>query len=214
MKKAIVLLSGGLDSTTTLYFAKSKGYECHALIFDYGQRHRREIRSAEAVAKCASVEKCVLRLKFPWKGSSLLDRTQKIPSRKKMKGIPSTYVPGRNIIFLSLALSYAEAIGASTIYIGANAIDYSGYPDCRPEFIKAFQQVARVGVRAQGIGIRAPLIKLSKTEIIKLALKLKAPIELTWSCYNGGKRPCGVCDSCRLRAKGFETLELSDPSCL
>ena len=128
MPIAIVLLSGGLDSTTTLYYAKSKGYKCHALIFDYGQRHKKELRSAVAVAKRASVAYRAVRIKLPWKGSSLLDRKMKVPARKKMKGIPSTYVPARNIIFLSFALSYAESIGAQAVFIGANAIDFSGYP--------------------------------------------------------------------------------------
>lgn len=198
--KAIVLLSGGLDSTTTLYYAKSKGYKCHALIFNYGQRHKKEIRCAVAVAKRESVAYRVVRIKLPWMGSSLLDKKKKIPRYKKQrKEIPSTYVPARNTIFLSFALSYAEAIGAKYIFIGANAIDYSGYPDCRPNFIKAFQEVAKRGTRDSGFIIKAPLINKTKTQIIKLARKLNAPVELTWSCYKGGRKPCGVCDSCKIR---------------
>jgi 7-cyano-7-deazaguanine synthase len=201
--KAIVLLSGGLDSTTTLYYAKAKGYKCFALIFDYGQRHLREVRSAVAVAKRASVAYHVVRLKFPWKGSALLDRKIKLPANRKMRGIPSTYVPARNLIFLSFALSYAEAVGAGAVFIGANSVDFSGYPDCRPAFYREFKRAARHGIRARGIKIVAPLLRLSKKEIVALGRKLKAPLELTWSCYAGGRRPCGVCDSCRLRAKGF-----------
>jgi 7-cyano-7-deazaguanine synthase len=203
MKKAIVLLSGGIDSTTTLYYAKSKGYNCHALIFDYGQRHRRELRSAVAVAKRAKVPYQIIKISLPWKGSSLLDKKIKVPVRRKMKGIPSTYVPARNTIFLSFALSCAEAIGAQTIFIGANAIDFSGYPDCRPEFYKAFQKVIKKGTKKKKIKVLTPLINMTKAQIIKLGMKLKAPLNITWSCYKGGKRPCGVCDSCKLREKGF-----------
>ncbi|MFA5112756.1 MAG: 7-cyano-7-deazaguanine synthase QueC [Candidatus Margulisiibacteriota bacterium] len=203
MAKAVVLLSGGLDSTTTLYYAKSKGYQCFALIFDYGQRHRRELRSAMAVAKCAGVKHQVLQIKLPWKGSSLLDKKKNIPANRKLKGIPSTYVPARNTIFLSFALSYAEAIGAKAIFIGANAVDFSGYPDCRPAFYRAFRKVAEQGTKAKKIKIVTPLLKLTKKQIVTLGRKLKAPLDLTWSCYQGGAKPCGVCDSCRLRARGF-----------
>jgi 7-cyano-7-deazaguanine synthase len=206
-EKAVVLLSGGLDSTTTLYYAKRRGYKCFALIFDYGQRHRRELRSAVAVAKRASVAYRVVRIKLPWKGSSLLDRRIKIPARRSpgeiSRGIPSTYVPARNTIFLSFALSYAEAIGARAIFIGANAIDFSGYPDCRPDYYRAFQKVIQKGTKAKKIKILTPLIKMTKAQIIRTGIKLHAPLELTWSCYQGGKKPCGVCDSCRLRQKGF-----------
>jgi 7-cyano-7-deazaguanine synthase len=201
--KAIVLLSGGIDSTTTLYYAKSKGYKCFALIFDYGQRHKREIRSAVAVAKRAKVPYQIIKISLPWKGSSLLDKKLKLPKGKKLKGIPSTYVPARNTIFLSFALSYAEAIGAKMIFIGANAIDFSGYPDCRPDYYKAFQKVTEKGTKARKIKIMTPLINMTKAQIIRLGRKLKAPLDLTWSCYAGGSKPCGVCDSCRLRQKGF-----------
>jgi len=201
--KAIVLLSGGLDSTTTLYYAIDKKYECHALIIDYGQRHRREMQSAIAVARHAKLPFKTLRINFPWKGSSLLDRKMKIPAGRKFTGIPSTYVPARNIIFLSFALSYAEAIGAVAIFIGANAIDFSGYPDCRPEFYQAFQKVIETGTKKRRIKVQTPLLNLTKAQIIKLGTKLGAPLELTWSCYAGGEKPCGICDACRLRDAGF-----------
>jgi len=210
MKKAVILLSGGIDSTTTLYYAKSKGYKCHALIFDYGQRHKRELQSAIKVAKQASVTYYILRITLPWKGSSLLDKKMKVPERKSLKGIPSTYVPGRNIIFLSFALSYAESIGAKAIFIGANAIDFSGYPDCRPAFYQAFQKVVKTGTKNQKIKVLTPLIDMTKAQIIALGLKLKAPLKSTWSCYKGGKKPCGVCDSCKLRRRGFAQLGLHD----
>jgi 7-cyano-7-deazaguanine synthase len=203
MKKAVVLLSGGLDSTTTLYFAKRSGYACFALAFDYGQRHRRELRSAAAVAKRAKTPFMVLKITLPWRGSSLLDRKLAIPARIKLNGIPSTYVPARNTIFLSFALSYAEAIGAKAVFIGANAVDFSGYPDCRPDYFRSFSQVARKGTKAGDIRIMTPLLKMSKGQIIRSGRKLGVPFELTWSCYRGGVKPCGTCDSCRLREKGF-----------
>lgn len=203
--KAIILLSGGLDSTTTLYYALNKGYQCSALIFDYGQRHKREIRSAVAVARCVKVPYKILKISLPWKGGALLDKGVKVPRFQGIQAgkIPITYVPARNTIFLSFALSYAEATGAKRIFFGANAIDYSGYPDCRPEFISAFQNVIKKGTKAKNIKIQAPLLNLTKAQIVKLARKLKAPIDLTWSCYQGGKYPCGVCDACRLRELGF-----------
>lgn len=207
--KAIVLLSGGIDSTTSLYYAIKQGYKCSALIFDYGQRHRREIRSAVAVAKRAKIPYQILRIKLPWKGSSLLDRKIKVPVKRKFKSIPSTYVPARNTIFLSFALSYAEAIGAKAIFIGANAIDFSGYPDCRPAFYRAFRKVAQTGTKAQKIKILTPLINLTKAQIVRLGMKLGAPLQLTWSCYQGGNKPCGVCDSCRLRQRGFSLYNMS-----
>jgi len=216
MNKAVVLFSGGLDSTTTLYYAKSKGYTPYCLIFDYGQRHKKEILNAKKIAKNLRCEYKVVALVMPWKGSSLLDKKQKIPTRKKVnnKDIPSTYVPSRNIIFLSLAASYAETIGAKKIFIGANAVDYSGYPDCRPEFIKSFQSALnkgiKVGVKGRGIKISAPLIRKTKAQIISLGTKLKVPFHLTWSCYKGGKLPCGKCDSCVLRKAGFDKAGLKD----
>lgn len=206
MKKAIILLSGGLDSTTTLYYALSKGYDCYALIFDYGQRHRKEVIRASRISRLSGIPYKIIKIKLPWKGSSLLDKKMKIPKRKSLKGIPSTYVPARNTIFLSFALSYAESIGAKAVFIGANAVDFSGYPDCRPSFYKAFQKVVREGTKKRKIEIKTPLINMTKAQIVALGIKLKAPLELTWSCYKGGKRPCGVCDSCKLREKGFSTF--------
>ncbi|MDD4179208.1 MAG: 7-cyano-7-deazaguanine synthase QueC [Candidatus Margulisbacteria bacterium] len=222
-KKAIVLLSGGLDSTTTLYYAKSKRYKCYALIFDYGQRHKKEIVQGVKVAKLAKVPYQIIKIKLPWKGSSLLDTHCALPVTRSLKeighGIPSTYVPARNTIFLSFALSYAEAIGAKAIFIGANAVDFSGYPDCRPDYYRAFQQVMKKGVKASsracrqaGIQVKTPLIKMTKAQIIRLGLKLKAPLDITWSCYKGGRQPCGVCDSCQLREKGFSSVNPAKPS--
>jgi 7-cyano-7-deazaguanine synthase len=214
MNKAVVLLSGGLDSSTTLYDTISRGFDCHCLIFDYGQRHKKEIRQAKAIARRARVPVVVIKISLPWKGSALLDKKISVPRTLNIKIIPVTYVPGRNIIFLSFAASYAEAIGATTIFIGANAVDYSGYPDCRPEFIHAYQNMLQRGlktsVEGRSIKVAAPLIRLSKAQIVKLAVKLKVPLELTWSCYNGGTKPCGVCDSCRLRAQGFAQAGIVD----
>ncbi len=225
MNKAIVLLSGGLDSATVLYYARSRGYQCSCLIFDYGQRHRREIRSAQALARRARCEQRVVKISFPWKGSSLLNTRAKIPENcgtaawRRRAAIPSTYVPARNIIFLSFALSYAETAGAGSVFIGANAVDYSGYPDCRPEFFRAFERVIRTGTKAgitrgyrNKIKIETPLIDKSKKEIVALAMKLKVPLEMTWSCYQGGSKACGVCDSCVLRAKGFCEAGYPDPA--
>jgi 7-cyano-7-deazaguanine synthase len=207
--KAVVLLSGGLDSATTLYFAKSKGYQCHCLIFDYHQRHRREIKSALSIAKKAKCPHSLVQISLPWKGSALLDDKISLPKNKSLTrtGIPPTYVPARNIIFLSFAASYAEAIGARDIFIGANAIDYSGYPDCRPEFIRSYQAMLakglKTGVEKKVIRLQTPLIRKTKAQIVRLAVGFQVPLNLTWSCYQGGQKPCGVCDSCRFRAKGF-----------
>ena len=216
-KKAVVLLSGGLDSATTLYFARAKGFNCQCLIFDYGQRHKKEIEQAKKIAKSSRVKAQIVKISLPWKGSSLLNRDLSLPKfNARRKGIPSTYVPARNTIFLSFALSYAEAIGANAIFIGANAIDFSGYPDCRPEFYRTFSKVIRTGTRAGSQGkvilIQTPLINKTKAQIIKLAVALRVPLELTWSCYKGAKAPCGVCDSCKLRAKGFKEAGIKDPA--
>lgn len=216
MKKGVVLLSGGLDSTTAYFVARHKGYRTFCLIFDYGQRHRREIEAAKKVCRLTKSPYYVVKISLPWKGSSLLDKALTIPMDRKGSNIPSTYVPGRNTIFLSFALSYAEAIGSRDIFIGANALDYSGYPDCRPRYYHAFNRLAhlatKAGVEHKKITVHAPLIHFKKSEIIRLGVKLGVPYGLTWSCYQGSQKPCGRCDSCVLRAKGFREAGLEDPS--
>jgi len=216
-KKAVVLLSGGLDSTTILYHAKAKGFTPHCLIFEYGQRHHKEIIKAKRIAKRAKCYYQLMNIALPWQGSSLLDKKMRLPQQKKIDSgtIPSTYVPARNIIFLSFSVSYAEAIGAQAVFIGANAIDYSGYPDCRPEFFKAYQLMLakglKTGVQGKTIKIHTPLVHKTKAQIIRMGMKLDVPYNLTWSCYQGGKKPCGKCDSCRLRQRGFEEAGIKDP---
>ncbi len=211
IKQAIVLLSGGLDSATTLYFAKAKGYKCFCLIFDYGQLHKKETAYAVKIAKKSKCAYEVLKINLPWKGSALLDKKLKI-SEKISAGVPVTYVPARNIIFLSFALSFAETIKAEAIFIGAHAQDYSGYPDCRPVFFKAFIKMAKAGtLRGRRIKILAPLLNKKKSEIIRIGQKLAVPFALTWSCYRGKKYICGKCDSCHYRAKGFKEAGLIDP---
>jgi 7-cyano-7-deazaguanine synthase len=219
--KAVILLSGGLDSSTVLYLAKSEGYSCYALSFDYQQRHRRELEAANAIASAAGVvaHQVVsfdLRL---WGGSALTDDRIALPQERNLaqmsESIPVTYVPARNTIFLSFALAYAEAIEANRVYIGVNALDYSGYPDCRPDYIEAMRSVFRLGTK-QGregdpIEIITPLIDLKKTEIIQLGDRLGVPWAQTWSCYSGDRVPCGTCDSCRLRLAAFEELGMIDP---
>lgn len=214
--KAIISLSGGLDSTTCLAWAVDKGYNCYCVSFDYGQRHIREMKSAKAVARYYKTPLYEIRLNFPWlKKSSLVDKNKKIPNKKYeeiLKGnIPSTYVPGRNLVFTSILISYADAVKADAVILGPNAIDYSGYPDCRPSFYKALSKAVRYGTEKGDIKIITPIINMSKKEIIKLAIKLKAPLHLSWSCYFGGEKPCGKCDSCKLRAKGFEEAGVKDP---
>jgi len=219
-KKAVVLLSGGLDSAVTLYSAKKEGYECRCLTFDYGQRHKREIAQARMLAKKACAKINVLKLKLAWKGSSLVDEKTNLPSGRspeeiRTKGVPSTYVPARNTIFLSLAASFAEAIGAQAVFIGAHHEDSSGYPDCRREYLEAFDNVVKLGTKAgteHKLSIKFPLIGKTKSDIIKLGASLGAPFEETWSCYKGGRRPCGRCDSCVLRAKGFKEAGIKDDS--
>ena len=213
MKKAVVLLSGGLDSAVTLYIAKGLGYSPICLIFDYAQRHRREIDAAKKIAQKSGSRFKVLKIDFAHEESALLDKKIRLPARQGKK-IPVTYVPGRNLVFLSFALSLAEASGSSAVFIGAHAQDYSGYPDCRPEFFRALQKLAGVGTRAgvehRPIKIITPLIDKKKSQIIKEGLRLGVPFQLTWSCYQGGKRPCGKCDSCYYRAKGFKELGIVD----
>jgi 7-cyano-7-deazaguanine synthase len=218
-RKAVVLLSGGLDSAVTLFYAREKGYECHCLAFDYGQRHIKEISCARRLARRAGAGLKTMKLCLPWRGSSLTDRSLSVPSGRtanqiRRGGIPSTYVPGRNTIFLSLAVSYAEAIGADSVFIGAHVQDSSGYPDCRKGYLEAFNKVVRSGTKRGLEGrlrLEYPLIGKNKAAIIKLGTRLGVPFELTWSCYKGGPKPCGESDSCVLRARGFEEAGLTDP---
>lgn len=217
--RAVILLSGGLDSATTLAIAKQSGYECFALSFDYGQRHRAELDAVQRVlAQYGEIPHKVIHIDLDQiGGSALTDRAIAIPNTPS-SGIPVTYVPARNTIFLSLALGWAEVLDAQAIYIGVNAVDYSGYPDCRPEYIKAFQQLAnlatRQGVEGQPIKLETPLISLSKAEIIQLGTKLGVDYALTVSCYAADStgKACGQCDSCRLRAAGFAEAGLDDPT--
>ncbi|HHL46003.1 MAG TPA: 7-cyano-7-deazaguanine synthase QueC [Gammaproteobacteria bacterium] len=219
-KKAVVLLSGGLDSATALAIANAEGYRCHALSIDYGQRHSSELAAAKRVADAANVvEHKVLRLDLRGiGGSALTDQSIGIPEHPSA-GIPVTYVPARNTILLSLALGWAEVLGAWDIFLGANAVDYSGYPDCRPEFMQAFEQVANLGTRAaverQGrFRIQTPLMQMNKAEIIRTGVKLGVDYSLTVSCYAADESglACGVCDSCRLRARGFREAGITDPT--
>ncbi|MBC8436586.1 MAG: 7-cyano-7-deazaguanine synthase QueC [Candidatus Omnitrophica bacterium] len=214
-RRAIVLLSGGLDSAVTLYLAKYDGFTVNCLIFDYGQRHKKEVEAAKKIARQAGAAYRIIKLRLPWKGSSLLDGKIKIPRPDKADGIPSTYVPGRNIIFLSYAVSFAEAAKAGAVYIGAHTQDYPGYPDCRPQFYRAFSKTVscgtKAGVEKKKIEIKTPLINKTKAEIIKTGVKLKVPFELTWSCYKGGRFPCAKCESCYFRSKGFFEAGLPDP---
>jgi len=219
--KAVILLSGGLDSSTVLYQAQADGCESYAISFDYQQRHRRELESAQAIAHAAGIIKHQI-VSFDltlWGGSALTDQKIDYPRDRTLdqmsETIPITYVPARNTIFLSFALAWAETLQAQRIYIGVNALDYSGYPDCRPDYIQAMQEVFRLGTKqgreGEQISIFAPLINLKKTEIIELGNKLGVPWEKTWSCYAGTEIACGLCDSCRLRLAAFEELGLKDP---
>ncbi len=219
--KAVILLSGGLDSSTVLYQAQADGCQCYTMAFDYQQRHRRELVAAKAIATTGgTVKHQVVNFDLrQWGGSALTDETMALPQNRSLgdmsQDIPITYVPARNTIFLSFALAYGETIGANRVYMGVNALDYSGYPDCRPDYIRAMQEVFRLGTKAgrkdKGITIETPLISLKKTEIIKLGNKLGVPWEKTWSCYEGGELACGLCDSCRLRLAAFKELGLRDP---
>lgn len=218
-RKAIVLLSGGIDSATTLFMAKDKDYECYPLIFDYKQRHRRELDSARKISNAAGFKYKILNITLPWKGSSLIDKRESLPKARSIReikrGVPSSYVPARNAIFLSFAASFAEAIGAEKVFIGANSVDFSGYPDCRPAFIKAFDGLIREGTKAglegRRISVEAPLLLKTKAQIIKEGRRLDVPYKYTWSCYDGKETPCGTCDSCILRRKGFEEAGIEDP---
>jgi 7-cyano-7-deazaguanine synthase len=219
--KAIVLLSGGLDSTTTLAIAHHKGFELHTLSFDYGQRHQREVTAAEAVAKYYGVQQqrtVTIDLRA-FGGSALTDDFDVPHSRtleKMAQEIPITYVPARNTIFLSFALAYAEVAGANDIFLGINAIDYSGYPDCRPEYLEAYERMANLATKAsvqdgREFHIHAPLIQMNKAQIIQKGVELGVPYGLTWSCYEGGELACGTCDSCLLRLNGFAEAGMRDP---
>jgi len=214
-----VLLSGGLDSATTLAIARADGFRCHALSFDYGQRHRLELDAARRVAQAlGAAEHRVLPMPVGELGhSALTDRSIPVPESTG-SGIPATYVPARNTVLLGCALGYAEVIGAGDIYLGVNAIDYSGYPDCRPEFIAAFEKLANLATKAAVEGrpmrIHAPLIELNKAEIIRRGIALGVDFALTLSCYqpDDSGRACGRCDSCRLRRAGFEQAGVADPT--
>ncbi len=219
MKKAVVLLSGGLDSATVLAVARRQGYQCHALSLDYGQRHSAELQAAQRVAEQLGAAEHRL---FPLGlgalgGSALTDPAIQVP-QIATEGIPVTYVPARNTILLSIALGWAEILGARHLFIGVNAVDYSGYPDCRPEFIRAFQNLAnlatKAGVEGDRIQIHAPLIQLTKAQIIRLGADLGLDYAATVSCYQADPqgRACGQCDSCRLRAQGFAAAGLPDPT--
>lgn len=218
MKKAVILFSGGLDSTTCLAYAKSNGFDCYALSFDYGQRHRAELNAAKKIAAHFSATHKMFNLDInQFGGSALTDNQINVPDYDSTsKTIPITYVPARNTIFLSVALAWAEVVGAKDIFIGVSHVDYSGYPDCRPEYIKAFQQLAnlatKLGVNEGGIQIHTPLIDLSKADTIKLGASLGVDYGMTVSCYQADEqgRACGKCDSCMLRKKGFAEAGVAD----
>ena len=218
-RKAVVMLSGGLDSATVLAMAREQGYAVYALSFDYGQRHRSELQAAARVASALGVcEHRTINLDLSgWGGSALTDHKIAVPTALAA-GIPVTYVPARNTIFLSLALAWAETLNAMDIFAGMNAVDYSGYPDCRPEYIAAFQAMARLatktGVEGGEITIRTPIIKMSKADIIREGSRLGIDYAMTVSCYQADDagRACGVCDSCRLRKEGFMTAGVLDPT--
>ena len=218
-KRAVILLSGGLDSATVVAMARAEGYSCYTMSFDYGQRHRSELNAAARVARDLGViEHKVIGLNLDGiGGSALTDSSIDVPQTLG-EGIPVTYVPARNTVFLSLALGWAEVLQARDIFIGVNAVDYSGYPDCRPEFVEAFEVMAnlatKAGVEGQGFRIRAPLQNLSKAQIVQAGVKLGVDYSLTVSCYQADAlgRACGKCDSCRLRAEGFAAAGITDPT--
>ncbi|CAM5420225.1 7-cyano-7-deazaguanine synthase OS=Stutzerimonas stutzeri OX=316 GN=queC PE=3 SV=1 [Stutzerimonas stutzeri] len=218
-KRAVILLSGGLDSATVVAIARDQGYSCYTMSFDYGQRHRAELQAAERVARqLGVVEHKVIGLNLDGiGGSALTDSRIEVPELPG-EGIPVTYVPARNTVFLSLALGWAEVLDAHDIFIGVNAIDYSGYPDCRPEFVEAFERLAnlatKAGVEGHGFRIRAPLQQLSKAQIVQEGARLGVDYAITVSCYQADDdgRACGKCDSCRLRAAGFAAAGIADPT--
>lgn len=221
MRKAVVLLSGGLDSATVLAIARQQGYACHALSIDYGQRHRVELEAAVRVARAlGAVEQKTVSIDLTaFGGSALTDDRIAVPTEGVQKdGIPVTYVPARNTIMLSLALAWAEVLGAADLFFGANAVDYSGYPDCRPEYMRAFEHMANLATKAavQGhrLTLHTPIIAMSKAKIIEQGLALGVDYGLTVSCYqaDSASRACGVCDSCRLRRAGFEAAGVPDPT--
>ena len=218
-KLAVVLLSGGLDSTTVAAIARAQGWRILALTIDYNQRHRIELEHAARVAEALGAERhIVLPLDLTGFGGSALTADIDVPKGGVEPGIPVTYVPARNTIFLSVALGWAEAAGARDLFIGVNALDFSGYPDCRPEFIAAFEAMAntatKAGVEGEGFKVHTPLMTLDKAGIIAAAQAVNAPLHLTWSCYDPTPvgTPCGLCDSCRLRAKGFAEAGIADPA--
>ncbi len=218
-KAAVVLLSGGLDSATTLAMARKAGFRCYALSFDYGQRHKSELEAAAVVARAGGAhEHRVVALGMGFiGGSALTDRALSVPQAPTV-GIPITYVPARNTVFLAVALGWAEVLGTQDLFIGVNAVDYSGYPDCRPEYLAAFEGLAnlatKAGVEGARFHVHAPLLHLTKAEIIKAGMELGVDYGLTLSCYapNETGRPCRVCDACRLRAKGFAEAGVADPA--
>ena len=217
-KKAVIVLSGGLDSTTCMGMAKEKGYELYPITFHYGQKHNREVEQAKKVADYYNApDHRIVNISFLNQigGSALTDDSIDVPTDMDEDDIPVTYVPARNMIFLSLASAYAEVIGAEAIYIGVSAVDYSGYPDCRPEFIASMNETVNLATKAGATGsemnIETPLINLTKADTVKEGLRLSVPYELTTSCYNGEEEACGECDSCRLRLKGFEEAGAVDP---
>lgn len=213
MKRGVILLSGGIDSAVTLYFAKNKGYRLKALIFDYNQRHKKEIECAKKIARLNKIDYHLIKCDLSWVKSSLTDRKLRVPSQRNLKSedIPLTYVSGRNIIFLSYAASLAESIKAKAIFIGAHIQDYSGYPDCRPDFLNSFQRALNSGLKDKGLRIAAPLLNKKKRDIIRMGIRLGVPFEYTWSCYEGGRVPCSRCDSCRFRTAAFLKSGLGDP---
>ncbi len=219
--RAVVLLSGGMDSATALAMTRAEGFDIVSLTFDYGQRHQKEVEAAKKVAKHFGVtDHRIVKIDLTAiGGSALTDFRIRVPEQRSLeeigRGIPPTYVPARNTILLSYSLGFAEATGANVIVIAANYLDAAGYPDCRPEYYRAFQEVARLGtkrgVEGDVIAIRTPLIGMTKADIVRRGEELGVPWKLTWSCYHGGEKACGVCDSCQLRLKGFREAGVKDP---